>query len=649
MDAQTQQVLADFSQEIRRLRGQVDSLQRAARTPQLAHSSLEEGQAIETRSEDGTTRQLIGWLPDGTVGMITEGGNPVSAPTAPTVTPSLGGLRVTWDGALSGELALPGDFDHMAVHVSTASGFVPSAATYVGSIRRAGEGGMLPVVPLPYVEHYVRLVPVTTGGVQGVPSAEVAATPLQVDGADLTAGSVTAPIIAGGAVTADKLEAILVLASTIVAGIPGAARVELDQDGLRGYDSENTLVFAVDATGNAVFSGDITASEITGSRFLMGQGDATGAIEEVSNGVHARVRSGTMQASLGAINNVDNNAQANFVAVSDQGNPSTPMASFGAFPGSVLFGLDSSSTSADGLPAVRGVAVPTSAQLTLWSQLNNTDHPYQVLYAAPGQSGGQWTAATGSQIHIRALPDHASIVLSAPQATDPDDAQSPGYIFTQRYDDDIAAASMQGPVWEEGSGPERGLRAMLHLEGARPDRTYTGASYSAARHTFQQQYNMNTDSRDTGDGVVDVRDTHSILAPRHEPIRSDMVANPSFGTTGGFVDFTSGQFPPIPFKTGWSGKVRVTITAAGWNSNTTGSQIDLGFSLSGASSVPAARTRSWVATAATMQHSSRVLHLNLVGNADYTLTPAWRITSGSAATAQYSLSFENSIVVEPLM
>src|SRR5690606_9657060 len=145
--------------------------------------------------------------------------------TVPVVTPSLGGLRVTWDGALDGELALPGDFDHMAVHVSTASGFTPSAATYVGSIRRAGDGGMLPVVPLPYQAHYVVLVPVTTGGVTGTPSAEASATPLRVDAPDLTAGSVQAAHIAAGAITADKLEALLVLATTILAGIPGGARV----------------------------------------------------------------------------------------------------------------------------------------------------------------------------------------------------------------------------------------------------------------------------------------------------------------------------------------------------------------------------------------------------------------------------------------
>lgn len=595
-------------------------MRRGQRGPQLAHSSLELGQSLEVRDGGGATRQLIGWLPDGTVGMITEGGDPVSAPTAPTVTPSLGGLRVTWDGTLSDELALPGDFDHMAVHVSTASGFTPSAATYVGSIRRAGEGGMLPVVPLPYVEHHVRLVPVTTGGVQGVPSAEVAATPLQVDGADLTAGSVTAPIIAGGAVTADKLEAVLVLASTIIAGIPGAARVELDQDGLRGYDSDNVLVFAVDSTGNAVFSGDITGSLITGSRMIIGSApNARGFIESLEGAAQMRATS-----------------------------PAGPNAQLRATGTHAELSVWAESVET-GVPV--GVLSARTGQVYILQQSSGGDasQPWTGQSVESGAVYGRWASGTGSEIAIHALVDYANILLTAPPATDPDDAQGSGYIFTQRLSNDIAAVSMQGPVWTSGSGLERGLRAMLHAEGARPDRTYTRMAHSAARHLFQGQYRETTSDIDTADGVVEVASTHSILATRHQPIRSDLAANPSFGTTAAFVDFTSGQWAPIAFKTGWSGKVRITITAAGSNSASTGSALDLGFSLSGGSSVPASRSRSWIAIGGTISHSSRVLHLNLAGNSSYTLTPAWRISSGSSSTASFVTAFENSFVVEPLM
>ncbi|WP_412759533.1 hypothetical protein, partial [Nocardiopsis tropica] len=280
-----ERLIVDQGQEIR-------ALKTARRTPQLGHSSIDSG-ALEVRSPESGQRMRIGII-DGRVGQTTEGGDPVSAPTAPQVTPSLGGVRVTWGGALADGVSIPVDFDHMAVHVSTEPGFTPSAATYVGSIRRAGEGGMLPVVPLPYVPHYVRLVPVTTGGVQGDPSAEVSATPLQTSGIDLEADSIEAVHIKAGAVEADKLEAVLALVTTIIAGIPGAARVEMDQDGLRGYDSENALIFAVDSSGNAVFSGDIVASEITGSRFsLASTSGATGVMQETADMVLTRVTSPT--------------------------------------------------------------------------------------------------------------------------------------------------------------------------------------------------------------------------------------------------------------------------------------------------------------------------------------------------------------------
>ncbi|WP_435110154.1 hypothetical protein [Nocardiopsis synnemataformans] len=623
LNPQTRAVVNALVREMASQRREIASLKRSQRAPQLAHSSLEEGQALEVRDENGNIRRRWGWI-DGAVGEVTEGGDPVSAPSAPSVTPSLGGLRVTWDGTLSGDVAIPVDFDHMAVHVSTSAGFTPSAATYQGGIRRAGEGGMLPVLPLPYVGHYVVLVPVTTGGVQGVPSSEVAATPLQVDGPDLTAGSVTAATIAAGAVEADKLEAVLALASTIIAGIPGAARVEMDQDGLRGYNTANELVFAVDATGNAVFSGDIVASQISGSRMTIGTApSAHGEIQEDAGVVQARVTSASgTRAQLSA-----SSGQAEVTAWADPSTAGTPVGGM--------------------------VALAAQVALSLQSASGDATQPWTEQNVFPGEARTRWSSGDGSEVLIRALPDHASILMTAPPAVDPDDAQGSGHIFAQRYGDDIAAISVQSPVWGSGTGPERGLRSMLHLEGARPDRAHTRVGYSGARHLFQQQYNMDTEVWDTADGVVELADTHSILAPRHEPVRSDLVANPSFETTGSYIDFTAGEFPPIDFKTGWSGKARITITAAGYNNATDTATLRLGFRLSGGSTVPADPRRVWQAESpgtgsVNLRHYSRTIYLNLVGNADYTLTPVWRIAPGSAVTAFFHTSFENSIVVEPL-
>jgi hypothetical protein len=204
--------------------------------------------------------------PDGTLGLIAVDGPPPGAPTPAVVTPSIGGLRVVWDGALADGSALPADFAHIAVHISTTSGFTPSAATFVGTITASGDGGMLPVTPLPYEPHYIVLIAVNSSGIPGPASAETASTPLQVEGPDLVAGSVTAGHLQAGSVTAEKLEAILQLASRIVAGDPAGARVEMNEDGLRVYNGSDVLVIQFNAAdGSAVFSGDITGSDISGS------------------------------------------------------------------------------------------------------------------------------------------------------------------------------------------------------------------------------------------------------------------------------------------------------------------------------------------------------------------------------------------------
>lgn len=251
----------DIGRELVQLRRDLARVERAAR---LNHASLE-NTAITVNDADGVPRAVIGMQADGTAGLVAQNGPAPGAPTAPGVTPSMAGLRVVWDGSLADSSPLPADFDHVAVHVSTSSGFTPSSATFVGTITHSGDGGMLPVTPLPYQEHYVVLVAVNTSGSASGPSAETAATPLQVDGPDLAAGSVTAATIQAGAVTAEKLEAVLELATRLVAGDPAGARVELNEDGLRVYNATGSLVIRFDAAdGSAAFTGAISGSTVTG-------------------------------------------------------------------------------------------------------------------------------------------------------------------------------------------------------------------------------------------------------------------------------------------------------------------------------------------------------------------------------------------------
>lgn len=252
----------DFASELARIGTELKNVKKGQR---YAHGGSIEDSALEVRDSEGTVRAVIGMQPDGTVGLVAHDGPAPGAPTPPTVTATIGGLRIVWDGTLADGSTLPADFDHVAVHVSTTSGFTPSAATHVGTITKAGDGGMLPVLPLPYEPHYIRLTAVNTSGAAGEASTEVEATPIRVDGPDLEAGSVTAGTIAAGAVTAEKLEAVLQLVTRLVAGDPAGARVELNEDGLRVYNGEGELTIRFDsADGSGVFSGTITGSTITG-------------------------------------------------------------------------------------------------------------------------------------------------------------------------------------------------------------------------------------------------------------------------------------------------------------------------------------------------------------------------------------------------
>lgn len=285
--------------ELARTQAEVQTLRRAARRPQLGDSSIDSG-ALEVRDPDtGATRLRLGYQPDGTVGVISEGGDPPPVPTGPVVEGIPAGLSVTWNATLSGDGDLPGDFDHVNVHVSEQDGFTPDEGTFVGTITRAG--GSLPVAPLEVgTTYYVRLVGVTTSGVQGEPSAQASGVPEAVGGvpepgsiteteiADdaistpklqaeavtalkIAANAIEAGHISAGAVEADKLAAVLVLASRIVAGDPAGARVELNSEGLRAYSSVGALTVAVDAeTGDAVYTGTITGSQIVGSSLLVG-------------------------------------------------------------------------------------------------------------------------------------------------------------------------------------------------------------------------------------------------------------------------------------------------------------------------------------------------------------------------------------------
>ena len=80
----------------------------------------------------------------------------------------------------------------------------------------------------------------------------------------ITDGEVTTPKLAANAVTADKLEAQLVLGTLIATPALTGARLELDGDGFRSYDSGDTQQVNIPTDGSAVqVTGELTANTLT--------------------------------------------------------------------------------------------------------------------------------------------------------------------------------------------------------------------------------------------------------------------------------------------------------------------------------------------------------------------------------------------------
>ena len=638
--------------------------------PDVRHMTTTDASTLRLKlDEEGRTAGRIGYQPDGGIGLVPDPGigEPPARPSTPQVAGGPVGVIVVWDGRLvddDGDLPLPSTFDHVSVHVHPGDvpGFEPTAATFVGTIPRAG--GAFPVTPLPVGEvHTVRLVAVTTSGVEGAPSAPATGTPEAVGGVpepgsitevELADDAVTTPKLraeavqawhivaqaietghlAAQAVTAAKLAAEIVLASRLIAGNPAADRVEIDGDGLRGYDDQNTLIFAIQ-DGSAVFTGDITGSEITGSRFTMGTAPVTGTIEADGSSVFQRVQSGTRQAQLAA-----NASQANFLALSDATTTNGPLAGFSATASQVQFVLDSSADPGDGLPAVTGVASSNSAELTTWAERNNVNAPYSIIGAQAGQAVTIWHAPGAGQVRVAADGSSSSIRMAGPSAA-PGTAKW-ALILGATGTDSSRALSIRSPQQDADS-----LWSGYTAESAGPSRPHTRVTYYADEHRIRPGVDGSTIRPS---GTVRLDPTVRMYAPAHAPLRTDMASAPSSGPSGNWNAFSAADFPPISFTTGPSGRARITITAAAGNTNTSTATIHFGFGLTGGSTINPAVARAWSARGVLMQCCSRVVHLDLEPSAAYTLTPHWNYSSGTIGThVTFYTTFEHSIVVEPLM
>lgn len=208
---------------------------------------------------------------------------PSSSPT-PIVRGGVGSLFVTWTPIANHDLVV------YEVHISTSSGFTPTTLTYAGETP----GSFFLIEKLPGTTnrpaygttYFVRLVAKDEDGA-GVVGTQASGSPVQVTGPDLIAGAVTAGKIAANAVTAGTLESILALTSALLAGTPGAQRLEIGYGteggvldpsfiGIRAFSVDGlTQTFRVDAiTGEVYVKGRIdfgsTLPDGSGASRLLG-------------------------------------------------------------------------------------------------------------------------------------------------------------------------------------------------------------------------------------------------------------------------------------------------------------------------------------------------------------------------------------------
>jgi hypothetical protein len=186
-------------------------LKRATTTPQLAHSSVEDGALRWNRRGQQTI--VIGTQPDGTNAPVV-----VSGPTPPmlagcTAEEIVGALLVGWDGTWDSGLVAPLDFSRAEIHVSAAGpDFVPdlvgSESTTlrgtIGSVR----GGKYAVGGLEYADHWVKVVARTLAGKWGEPTPAIGPVrPQKTDTIDIADEAVKRAQIANEAIDGSKLAA----------------------------------------------------------------------------------------------------------------------------------------------------------------------------------------------------------------------------------------------------------------------------------------------------------------------------------------------------------------------------------------------------------------------------------------------------------
>lgn len=172
-----------MSTSVNRVAAKLVELERQVRglsfTPQLAHSSIEGGGAVDVNDGEGNLVAVLGGQFDGSYMAASLSGPIPPVPVAPTLTPVEGGLTVTWSGLFANADMPTMDFSRVEIHVSTDPGFDATTADSLYSTIETPRGGSV-TVRLEAVPQHVAFVARSLPGKSSAPSAVATATPLAV-------------------------------------------------------------------------------------------------------------------------------------------------------------------------------------------------------------------------------------------------------------------------------------------------------------------------------------------------------------------------------------------------------------------------------------------------------------------------------------
>ncbi|MFD3516328.1 hypothetical protein [Streptomyces sp. NPDC058657] len=205
--------MTDIGRTLQDLQNRISKLERSSR---LSSASLDDT-AMVVRDGDGSLRAIVGQQVDGTTAVVAVNGPIPPTPTPPAVTPTLKGLRITWDGSFADALVGPLDLARVQVHLLPDAVTLPDVQNPTATIEPASGASVTIAVPS-YAGLWVRLVAVTTSGTPGTASTPVLAVPSQTDSADLHDRAVQEGHIAVAAIVTEHLSVGSVTPDQIAVG-----------------------------------------------------------------------------------------------------------------------------------------------------------------------------------------------------------------------------------------------------------------------------------------------------------------------------------------------------------------------------------------------------------------------------------------------